>query len=305
MGLDLTVIILTFNEGKHLERAINSVKSFAKYIYIIDSGSNDETLNIARLHGTQIFQNEFINQAKQFQWAIDHTPINTEWVMRLDADEIIENDLALELMRRLPNLDSDISGVILDRKHIFMDKWIRHGGRYPLSMLRVWRHGRAKVEDRWMDEHIIVLGGRMIRIRGGFSDHNLNDLTYFIEKHNKYATREAIDVILRKLDPDSRQEKLNPSNLSFFIGVKRWIKERVYNRLPFGVGPLLYFTFRYILQLGFMDGKSGFIYHFMQGYWYRLLVEAKVCEFEKYLDRFDSLEKKIQELSIISGYKLH
>ena len=304
MGLDLTVIILTFNEGKHLERAINSVKSFAKYIYIIDSGSNDETLDIARLQGAKIFQNEFINQAKQFQWAIDHTPINTEWVMRLDADEIIENDLASELMRRLPNLDSDVSGIILDRKHIFMDKWIRHGGRYPLSMLRVWRHGRARVEDRWMDEHIIVSGGRMIRVKGGFSDHNLNDLTYFIEKHNKYATREAIDVILKKLNLVSGQEKLNSNNLSFFTGVKRWVKESVYNRLPFGLGPLFYFIFRYILQLGFMDGKSGFIYHFLQGYWYRLLVEAKVCEFEKYLDSFDSLEKKIQELSIISGYKL-
>jgi len=304
MGLDLTVIILTFNEGKHLERAINSVKSFAKYIYIIDSGSNDETLDIARLQGAKIFQNEFINQAKQFQWAIDHTPINTEWVMRLDADEIIENDLASELMRRLPNLDSDVSGIILDRKHIFMDKWIRHGGRYPLSMLRVWRHGRARVEDRWMDEHIIVSGGRMIGVKGGFSDHNLNDLTYFIEKHNKYATREAIDVILKKLNLVSGQEKLNLNNLSFFTGAKRWVKESVYNRLPFGLGPLFYFIFRYILQLGFMDGKSGFIYHFLQGYWYRLLVEAKVCEFEKYLDSFDSLEKKIHELSIISGYKL-
>lgn len=304
MVLDLTVIILTYNEGMHLERAINSVKSFARNIYIIDSGSNDETLEIAKNHNAQIFQNEFINQAKQFQWAIDNTPIVSEWVMRLDADEIIENDLATELINRIPNLDRDVSGINLDRKHIFMGKWVRYGGRYPLTMLRIWRNGKAKVEDRWMDEHIIILEGQTIGIKGGFSDHNLNNLSYFTEKHNKYATREAVDVILKKISLDNEESELNSNNSSLFTSFKRWVKENVYNRLPFGIGPFFYFIFRYIFQLGILDGKSGFVYHVLQGYWYRLLVESKVYEFENSLDKFDSMEEKLKELSLLSGYKL-
>lgn len=305
MALDLTVIILTYNEELHIERAIDSIKSLAKEIFIVDSGSDDNTIEIARQQNAKIFFNKFVNQAKQFQWAIDNTPIMTEWVMRLDADEIIENDLAKELIKKIPNLENSITGINLDRKHIFMGKWVRYGGRYPLKMLRIWRHGMAKVEDRWMDEHIILSQGHSISIKGGFSDNNLNNLSYFTEKHNKYATREAVDVILKKINFDNQKDKLNINNSSFWSSFKRSVKENIYNKLPFGIGPLLYFIFRYFAQLGFLDGKSGFVYHFLQGYWYRLLVDAKVYEFEKFIDKFDSQEKKIEELSSLSGYKLN
>ena len=116
---------------------------------------------------------------------------------------------------------------------------------------------------------------------GGFADHNLNNLTYFTDKHNTYATREAIDVLSRKyrltpLDADLMQA-------SWQAAAKRWIKERIYNRLPFWLGPLGYFLYRYFIQLGFLDGRTGLIYHFLQGFWYRFLVGAKVFEFDEAL----------------------
>jgi glycosyltransferase involved in cell wall biosynthesis len=304
LSLDLTVIILTFNEEIHIERAVKSVKNIAKNIFIVDSYSTDNTLKIAKENGAEIFQNKFVNQAKQFQWAIDNLDITTKWVMRLDADEIIEDSLSNSLIKELPKLSDHVTGINFDRKHIFMGKWIKHGGRYPLTMLRMWRHGYAYVEDRWMDEHIVVSSGKTIRMRGGFSDHNLNDLSYFIDKHNKYATREAVEVILKSFNGHKFINEINKKNSSFNASYKRYIKEKIYNRLPFGFGPLLYFLYRYFIMLGFLDGKSGFIYHFLQGLWYRFLVNAKVNEFTHSLKNLKSIDEKIKKLSMLSGFKL-
>ncbi len=129
-------------------------------------------------------QNPFINQARQFRWALDNAPLTGDWIMRLDADEIIEPDLAAEIVDRMPGLGPDVAGISLKRKHIFLGRWIRHGGRYPLILTRIWRRGQGRVEDRWMDEHVVVWGGRTVLFDKPFSDHNLNDLGFFTDKHN-------------------------------------------------------------------------------------------------------------------------
>src|SRR5262245_29157665 len=148
---DLAVIILTFNEEQHVARAIRSVQPVARSIIVVDSYSTDHTVEIARDLGAEVYQHKFYTQARQFNWALDNIPITAQWVMRLDADEYIEADLVKSLAERLPALPSDITGINLKRKHIFMNRWIRHGGRYPLVLLRIWRRGMARVEDRMMD----------------------------------------------------------------------------------------------------------------------------------------------------------
>lgn len=283
MLLDLTVIILTKNEAIHLARALANVNAFAGRVVVVDSFSTDATVQIAHAHGADVLQNKFVNYAKQFQWALDHANISTSWVMRLDADELIESDLQAELLRSLPILGSDVVGINLKRKHIFMGRWVKHGGRYPLVLLRIWRHGQGRIEDRWMDEHMVVWGGRSITMEGGFADHNLNDLTFFTTKHNGYATREALDVLIQKRRLAPRDEVLNAKSASLQASFKRLAKEQVYNRLPFTVSALAYFLWRYIFQLGFLDGRSGLVYHFLQGYWYRFLVGAKLMELEQAL----------------------
>lgn len=302
--MSITAIILTYNEARHIERAIRSIQAFTSQICVVDSGSTDGTTEIARRLGAEVVTHAFVNQAKQFQWGLDTLDIRGKWVLRLDADEIIEPDLAREIVDKLPHLPPDVVGVNLKRKHIFMDRWVRHGGRYPLVMLRLWRHGSGRVEDRWMDEHVVVRGGRTVTFDGGFADHNLNDLSYLTDKHNKYATREAIEVLNQRLGLFARDGALNARSASHQAAFKRWAKERIYNRIPFTVSATLYFLWRYIFQLGFLDGRSGLVYHFLQGGWYRFLVGARVMELEQAVSHLRDKADICAELSRLTGHKL-
>jgi len=301
---DLAVVILTQDEAIHIVRALDSIAGIAAQVFVIDSGSSDDTVQLAKARGAQVLYHPFVNQAKQFQWALDNAPITSTWVMRLDADEVIEPDLAAEIAARLPRLPADVAGVNLDRKHIFMDRWVRHGGRYPLRMLRIWRHGQGRVEDRWMDEHIVVSGGRTVTFKGGFADHNLNDLSFFTAKHNRYATREAIDVLNQRLGLFPRDEGLSAGSASWQASFKRMAKERIYNRLPFTISATLYFLWRYVFQLGFLDGRSGLVYHFLQGYWYRFLVGAKLMELERAVAHLSDRREILAELTRLTGLRL-
>lgn len=301
---DLAVVILTYNEAMHIERALAAIAPIASQVFVIDSFSKDRTAEIARQHGAVVLEHAFVNYAQQFQWALDNAPITAGWVMRLDADEIIEPDLVAEIAAKLPGLPADVAGVNLKRKHIFMDRWVRHGGRYPLVLLRIWRHGQGRIEDRWMDEHMVVWGGRTETFQGGFADHNLNDLTFFTDKHNKYATREAIDVLNQRLHLFARDEALNTESASFQASAKRFVKERIYNRMPFTVSALGYFLFRYIFQLGFLDGRSGLVYHFLQGYWYRFLVGAKLMELEHAISNLKDKEEIVAVISRLTGHRI-
>lgn len=298
---DIAVIILTFNEARHLERAIRSLKSVAKEIIVVDSFSTDETVEIARGLGAKTVQRKFRNQSDQFQWALDNIKIDCGWIMRLDADEVLEPGLVEEITTRLPMLPSDIVGINLKRKHIFLDRWISHGGRYPLMLLRIFRRGHGRIEKRWMDEHIVVWGGRTVTFDNDFVDHSLTDLTVFIEKHNKYATREAIERLNMEYDLFPRDAAVSAGASSSQARTKRSLKERFYNRLPFGVGPLSYFLWRYFARLGFLDGIEGLIYHFLQGFWYRFLVEAKVLELRRAVSHLHSPTEIKSELGRLTG----
>lgn len=298
--INITIIILTYNEEKHIKRCIKSIKGFCKNIIIIDSFSNDDTINIAKQEGALIFQHEFINQAKQFNWALKNVEIKTEWIMKLDADEYLDIKLIKEIEQSLPKIENDILGVNLKRRHIFMDRWIKYGTRYPLEMLRIWRNGTAYSEDKWMDEHIILKTGKTITFKNDFYDHNLNNISWWIEKHNKYASREAIEILKKKYDI------INIKNSPLYGGsnnskLKRIIKEKIYNILPAFTAPLLYFLYRYFIRLGFLDGKEGLVYHFLQGFWYRFLVETKVLTVERCMKKNNiSYIKAVQKELLIN-----
>src|SRR5487761_2248378 len=229
---NVAVIILTFNESIHLPRCLEYVAAFSKEVFVVDSYSTDQTVEQAKAGGAQVLLHPFQNQARQFQWALDNAPITAEWVMRLDADEIIEADLAQEIVTRLPQLPPEVTGVVLNRKTIFQGKFLRHGGRYPMMLLRIWRRGMARIEDRWMDEHIYLTAGRSVNFRGGFADHNLHDLTSFIDKHNHYASREALDVLNKRLRLFEPQVELAGETTARQAKVKRFLKESIYNRIP-------------------------------------------------------------------------
>jgi len=301
---DIAVIILTYNESLHLPRCLEHVAGFAREIFVVDSYSTDATIEQARAGGAVVLQHPFRNQAQQFQWALENCPITAAWVMRLDADEVVEPDLAQEIVTRLPQLAPEITGVVLNRKTIFQGRFLRHGGRYPLLLLRIWRRGSARIENRWMDEHIYLTEGKPVAFRGGFADHNLHDLTAFVQKHNQYATREALDVLNRRLSLRESGVELTAAATAGQARVKRFLKERIYNRVPFELAAVGYFFFRYVIQLGFLDGREGLTYHVLQGFWYRFLAGAKLRELEKAIRKTSSPDELHGEILRLTGRRL-
>lgn len=277
----VTVLVLTYNEEKHIARAIESVRSFAGRVIVIDSFSTDRTVDIASSLGAVVVQKTWENNhARQVNWALDNAPISGDWIFRLDADEYVTPELAREINERLSLLSAKQSGIYVKRRIHFFGRWIRHGSVYPLWVLRLWRVGQGRCESRWMDEHVQLLSGTGVRFDHDIVDDNLNDLTWWTDKHNRYAVREAAELLNMKyrfMAADG-QEKLEAHEQS---AIKRWIKERVYSRLPLFVRPFIYFVYRYFLRLGFLDGKPGLLWHTLQGFWYRFLVDAKVYEAER------------------------
>jgi glycosyltransferase involved in cell wall biosynthesis len=282
---------------------LRNVAPVAREIFLIDSFSTDNTVELALAAGATVLQNKFINYAKQFEWALNNAPIRSEWVMRLDADELLTDELIQEIERVLPSVPGEVTGINLNRRHIFLGRWIRHGGRYPLLLLRIWRKGSARIEQRWMDEHMTLTSGSAITLTHDFIDNNLNDLTFFTDKHNAYATREAIDVLNQKYRLFESVEPVPVGSAQ--ASAKRWLKEKLYNRLGLWAGPFGYFLFRYVMQLGILDGREGLIYHFLQGFWYRFLVAAKVEEFDRTLHNLPGREARVAELTRLTGYQLN
>ncbi|HHR6031107.1 TPA: glycosyltransferase family 2 protein [Providencia alcalifaciens] len=283
MPPSLSIIILTLNEELHIKRCLDSIIPITKNIFIIDSNSTDNTVKIAESMGATVLKHDWPgNHALQFQWGLDNCNINTDWVMKLDADEYISIELANEIKEKLNHLPLDVSGINLKRRVYFQNRWIKHGGCYPIKLLRIWRHNHGYVENRWMDEHVNLIKGNTIEFDYDFSDNNLNDLTWWTQKHNGYATREAIDVLISLYDSDE-SNSLKPSWVGTQAQVKRKLKN-TYITLPLFIRPFIYFIYRYFIKLGFLDGKPGLVWCILQGFWYRFLVDAKIYEIKnKYL----------------------
>lgn len=280
MNLDLTVIILTYNEEIHLRRCLDNIRNVARTIFIIDSFSTDRTLEIAKEYGAIILQNKWENNyAKQLNWALEHASIQTQWVLRLDADEYLLPELLEELIRKVPVLPEDVSGVEFKRRHYFLNKWMKHG-IYPVFQLRLFRYGKGICEQRLMDEHIQLLEGKCAVFENDFVDHNLNNLSSFCQKHINYAIREAIDLLDIELDLFGYSREEDMKILATQAVHKRMIKHR-YVRMPLFWRSFVYFCYRYFLKGGFLEGKEGFLWHFLQGWWYRTLVDAKVLEIKQ------------------------
>ena len=279
--MNVTAVILTFNEEQHLARCIASVQAVATDVVVVDCSSTDATLDIARAHGARVLQHAWVNHAAQFNWALTQLGADTEWVLRIDADEVLTPALTEEIRTRLPGIGPEIDGVYWGRRMTFQGRLIRHGGVFPVRVLRLFRHGRGQCENRWMDEHIKV-AGPTADFAGEMIDDNLNSLTWWTDKHNRYASREAVDLLNLeyRFMPHDTVASLRGGKQA---GVKRWLKECVYARLPGGFRAFAYFFYRYVLRLGFLDGQAGTAFHFLQGFWYRYLVDAKVVEVKRYM----------------------
>lgn len=276
--ISITVIILTHNEEKHIERCIKSVKDIAQRIVLVDCYSQDKTIEIAKESGAEVYSNAWINYSSQFNWALDNIDVATDWVFRLDADEYITKELSDEISQKVPTMSDHISAINLNRRVFFMGRWMKHGGIYPLYLPRIWRAGCGTVEDRHMDEHLVLSKGGFISFKKDFIDDNRNTLDWWINKHVKYATREALDISLKK--ELANEDNISPKIWGTQAERKRFCK-KIYLDLPLFVRPTLYFIWRYFVKFGFLDGKEGIVWNFLQAYWYRMYVDSILFEAER------------------------
>ncbi|GFN29861.1 glycosyltransferase family 2 protein [Paenibacillus xylaniclasticus] len=289
--VDLTVVILTKNEEKNIRKCIESFRGIAKRFVIVDSYSNDRTEQICEELNRELqaigsrldfYQNPWVDYATQLNWGLTQTNITTEWSMRMDADEELMEDLAEEINTKLPKLAGNINGVVLRRRVHFMGRWIKHGGRYPELLLRIFRTGKAMCEQKMMDEHMILSEGDTVNFKYDLIDNNQKDLEWWINKHNWYSNREVLDRQMT-VDEAFAKDKLLENGVSTKQAkVKRVVKNKGYYGLPKFFRAHLYFFYRYYVKLGFLDGPEGKIFHFLQAYWYRFLVDAKMYECEKF-----------------------
>lgn len=302
--LDISVIILTGNEELHIKRCLDRIAPFVKKVFVIDCFSRDNTVQIAQAYdNVLVLQHEWPvgKYAEQFNWALDNAPISTKWVLRLDADEYLSDELLAELEEKLPSLGPCYTGVVFPLQRVFLGRKINHGIARGIKMLRLFVFGKARIEVRLMDEHLELHEGKMIEFVHCFSDDNLNNLSWWTQKHVGYAIREAVDLLDVEYDFSGNLSRTNDSQIASQALSKRRKKEK-YAKQPLFWRSFVYFIYRYFVKLGFLDGKEGFLWDFLQGWWYRTLVDAKIYEIKKICG--EDKEKIKQHLKEVYGISL-
>lgn len=269
----LAVVILTYNEEANIAQALDSTVGWANEIFILDSLSTDRTLDIAGQYKCHIAQNKFVDYAKQRNYALDHLPIQSEWVLFLDADEWVSDQLKTEISELVAKRPEE-NGFYIKWRLIWMGKWIRRG-YYPTWLLRLIRRGKGRCEDRAVNEHLIV-EGKCGYLGNDFFHEDRKGLSEWIAKHNGYATREAVELL--NISSAPAYQEIDVRLFGTQAQRKRWLRYKIWNRLPPLIRPFFYFFYRYILAGGFLDGREAFIYHFLQALWYPLLIDIKYLE---------------------------
>ena len=287
----ITAIILTYNEEKHISRCINSVLNFVEEIVVIDSGSNDKTIDIVNsIPNTRLVKNKFINQAKQINWALDNLEFKTDWLFRIDADEHIDLDFVNEISNFLKLNQVKFDGISVLRKLIFFKKEISYGGQFPHKTVRLWKKNKGRSQDLWMDEQISV-DGKVYNFDKFIIDENLNDLKWWINKHKKYAQREALSFFLVN-DKNTLIKK--PSDKS---KNNKYYKYKIYYKMPMFIRPLALFIYNYIYKLGFLCGWQGLVYYIIQMIWYRFLTDLNIYKIKsKMKNQNKSLSEVIKSI---------
>ena len=275
-SISLSVLILSKNEERNLEDCLRTLAPWCGDIHLVDSYSTDNTLDIACQYGVTIHQHVFEGHTKQRAWALRNVPFRNDWVMALDADHRVTPELQRELRHVFQTPPKEFGGFYVKRRQIFRGRWMKHGGYYPKYMLKVFRHELAYLDHHEFDYRFYV-NGKVATLENDILEDNRNedDISFFVDKHNRFASEQAAEELMR------RQGHVEYLVRAAFFGTHDqrtlWLKKRWY-AMPLYLRPFLLFFYRYFLRLGFLDGKEGFIFYFLQSFWFRLLVDIRIEE---------------------------
>ena len=270
-------MILTLNEEANLPQCLASVCDWAREIFVVDAGSSDRTREIVEKSGAVIVEHPFETHSGQWRWALDNLPIHTDWVLALDADQRVTPELAREISElNWQGLDG-VDGFYIRRRQWFRGRWIKHGGYYPKYLLKMFRKEAVVTDPMDLVDHHFYVAGAVRKLRHDLDEANQkeDDISFWTEKHNRYATLLAREEL--EWRRGAQRTAIEPS----IVGTpdqRSLALKRVWRRMPLYLRPFLYFFYRYFLRLGVLDGKQGAIFHFLQAFWFRLMVDIKLDE---------------------------
>ncbi len=276
----ISAVILTYNEEKNIPACLESLTPLSAEIFVVDSGSGDGTVLIAKKYTSKIYTHPFETHAKQWNWALQNLPVSGEWVLALDADQRLTPELAKEIQEMLENPPNGIGGFYLPRRQIFRGQWIRYGGYYPKYLLKLFKQGKVRCDENELLDFRFYVKGNTTKLRSDLIEDNLNekDLRFWTAKHTRFAKLQAQEELLRRRNGVGWS--IQPSLFGTPDQRTLWMKQLWY-RLPLFLRPFLYFFYRYFIRLGFLDGTQGLIFHFYQGFWYRMLVDINLYKLRK------------------------
>lgn len=280
-GAPVTAVVLTFNEELNLPACLESLRGWVARLVVVDSGSTDRTIEIASQFGAEILRHPFETHSAQWRWAIGQLPPATEWILGLDADQRVTPELAAEIAGRLAGdaTSNGVAGFHVKRRQIFRGRWIRHGGYYPKYLLKLFRRDRVWFDEKDLVDHHFYVRGRTALLQHDLIEANLkeDDLDFWIAKHCRYARLMAQEEHLRR---NGGGPAITPKLLGSPDHRSAWFKS-VWARMPLFVRPWLYYFYRYFLRLGFLDGREGLVFHFVQACWFRFMVDVHLNELRR------------------------
>jgi glycosyltransferase involved in cell wall biosynthesis len=271
----ISAVILTHNEESNIRYCLESIRRISN-IYVVDSGSTDKTISICEKFGARVFFHTYVNHADQWQWALDNLPISTPWILALDADFVVTRELLDRISREIAALGEDIGGIYVRHSYNFGWGKIRFGGTKKY-WLRIIRRGCARPDASDLVDFRFLIDRAVIRWREAVIEHNHkdDDISIWIAKQDKFSLRLAVEEELRRRhlhDWDLTPRMFGNADQRF-----AWLRDR-WLTLPLFIRPILYFAYRYIVAGGFLDGRAGFLYHALQGFWLRLVVDWKTVQ---------------------------
>ncbi len=277
--IPLSVLVTTRNEEANVERCLRSVHGFADQIFVLDSESADGTVEIARrfaeVHTLAYDHSRIIPWI--FQWGLDNLPLRNDWVLILEADQALTPALREEISALLARQDAvREDGFYIRRRQIFRGKPLRFGGYGSKVLLKLFRRSRSELDPVEQDTRVYVRGP-VGRLRAPLEEWNVKEdsIQFYLQKHLRYAEAFATEELKRR--QGNLPWKTKPRLLGTPDQRVLWLKNRYY-RMPLFVRPALYFLYRYFILLGILDGKNGFVFHFLQAFWFRLIVDVRLEE---------------------------
>jgi len=281
--IDATAIIMTKNEEKNIAECLQSIANLAKRAVVIDCGSTDNTVKLAEENGADVYTHEFEYYAKQFNWGIENTGIDTEWIIRLDADERFPAELCEEIEKLIKNGDKDMNGITMEADFFFLGRFMKRGPCKKRKMM-MFKRKYGCIEDKRRDAHSIISSGHSVCTKRHFLHYDFKSLDHYIKRYNWYATREMQDyvdfVAMGNVEVNTDKKILR----------QRKKKYGLYYRAPRFIRAWLWFSYNYIFRLGFLDGREGFLLCYFECYWYRMLVDAKIYEHQLTGGEFETLK---------------